>query len=248
VSFKTEPADRSAGLVVVTGAGSGIGAAVAHAASQSGRALLLLGRRTERLDALHLPRAVSASVDVTDEDSVRTAVSDAERILGPAEAIVNCAGVMHLGTFVSQPSSAWQETFAVNVVGLMIATRAVLAGMIARGAGTIVNISSVAGRRAFADHVAYCGSKFAVEGLSAALRQEVAPHGVRVTVVAPGVAATDLGRKNASAGALERRQGLLELVEGGLSPASVAAAVMSAIEMPQGESISELVLTHSSEA
>jgi len=244
--FRSEqfPDDGSPGLVVVTGASSGIGAAVARALSAAGRPLLLMARRAELLDALQLDRCLTASVDVTDEEAVRAAVVHAERLHGPVDAIVNCAGVAHLGEFATQHSEVWQETLAVNVVGLMITTRAVLTGMIERGSGSIVNISSVAGRRGFADHVAYCASKFAVEGLSAALRSEVARHGVRVTVIAPGVVATDLGRVAASEDAWLRRQQLVDLVDGGLPPDAVAAAVVRAIEAPPGECIHELVLTH----
>lgn len=234
--------------MVITGASSGIGAAVARALSASGRPLSLIARRGERLDALQLPDTVTASVDVTDEDSVRAAVIQAEALHGPTDAIVNCAGVMHLGRFASQASAAWQETFAVNVIGLMMTTRAVLTGMIERGGGTIINISSLAGRRGFADHVAYCGSKFAIEGLSAALRSEVASYGVRVTVIAPGIVATDLGRSSSNSGAWARHQELVDSLEGGLSPGAVAAAVLHTLDTPPGECIQELVLTHVAEA
>ncbi|MHB1987969.1 MAG: SDR family oxidoreductase [Acidimicrobiales bacterium] len=234
-------------LVVVSGASSGIGAAVARVLSGAGRPLLLLSRRAQALEALGLQETMGEALDVTDEDAVRAAVDKAEHAFGPVDAIVNCAGVMHLGEFAGQSCAAWRETVEVNVLGLMITTRAVLTGMIERGGGTIVNISSLAGRRGFADHVAYCASKFAVEGLSAALRTEVARHGVRVTVLAPGIVQTDLGRRESTAEAWARHEASTRSLDGALTPRDVAAAVLQVIELPPGQCVHELVLSHARE-
>jgi|SRR5579872_78974 len=244
----TDAASAVRGLAVVTGASSGIGAAVARALSASGRPLLLLARRQEKLEALGLAGAVVDGVDVVDPEAVRRSVNEAESRLGPAEVLVNCAGVLHLGEFLSQAPDLVRQTLEVNVIGVANAIRAVLPSMLERRSGTIVNISSVAGRRGFADHVAYCASKHAVEGLSEALRMEVAPRGVRVIVVAPGVVDTPLGLETSDGRAAQRRQQLVAALDGGLPPDAVAAAVLRAVEAPPAECWQHIVLTHVGES
>lgn len=237
---------------MVTGASSGIGAAVARALAGSGRHLLLLARRADRLDALGLAGATSAAVDVADADAVAEAVARAEGDHGPVSVLVNCAGVLHLGPFLDQSADIWRHTLDVNVLGAVHCIRAVLPGMLARGAGTIVNVSSVAGRRGFADHAAYCASKFALEGLSASLRQEVAPKGVRVIVVAPGVVDTALGKGSghgtSSEKSSKRKADFARALDGGLDPDAVASVVRHAVEAPPCESWQEIVVTHVKEA
>lgn len=235
-------------LAVVTGASSGIGAAVARSLSESGRPLLLLARRADLLEALRLPSATAAAVDVTDGTAVAEAIDRAEAAHGPVGALVNCAGVLHLGPFLTQPIETWRHTLDVNVLGVVNSIRAVLPGMLGRGTGTIVNVSSVAGRQGFPDHAAYCASKFAVEGLSASLRKEVGPRGIRVVVVAPGVVGTQLGSGTQEEGASARRSAFARSLDGGLSPAAVAAVVRRAVDAPPNESWHEVVVTHVREA
>lgn len=235
-------------LAVVTGASSGIGAAVARSLSESGRRLLLIARRAPRLEALDLPHATTAAVDVTDEAAVADAINRAAAEFGPVATLVNCAGVLHLGPFLTQSTETWRQTLEVNVLGTVHAIRAVLPGMLARGAGTIVNVSSVAGRQGFPDHSAYCASKFAIEGLSRSLRREVGARGVRVVVVAPGVVDTELGREGDDVAASARRSALVRSLGGGLDASAVAQAVRCAVDAPPGESWHEIVVSHVLEA
>ncbi|WP_047237984.1 SDR family oxidoreductase, partial [Chromobacterium subtsugae] len=153
-------------LIVITGASSGIGAAAAKLFSQQGHPLLLLARRIDRLQALDLPDTLCRQVDVTDRAAMLAAVAEAEARFGPADAIVNNAGVMLLGALARQDPDEWQAMLDVNVKGLLNGIHAVLAGMQARGRGSIINISSIAGRKTFPSHAAYCGTKFAVHAIS----------------------------------------------------------------------------------
>ncbi|MFD7911893.1 SDR family oxidoreductase [Streptomyces sp. NPDC059752] len=166
-------------LIVITGASSGIGAATARLLSSQGHPLLLLARRLEQLEALGLPDALCRKVDVTDREAVKAAVREAEERYGPVDLLVNNAGAVLPGRIADQPVDEWEQMLDVNVKGLLYATRAVLPGMVGRGAGTIVNISSVAGRKTFPNHVAYAGTKFAVHAMSENLREEVAATGRR---------------------------------------------------------------------
>ncbi|MGJ3449081.1 SDR family oxidoreductase, partial [Enterobacter sp. PTB] len=106
------------------------------------------------------------------------AVREAEARFGPADALINNAGVMLLGNMTTQNPEEWERMLDINVKGVLNGVHAVAAGMVGRKRGTIINISSVAGRKTFPNHVAYVGTKFAVHGISENLREELAPHGV----------------------------------------------------------------------
>ena len=120
------------------------------------------------------------------------AVKEAEARFGPADALINNAGVMLLGAVSEQDPTQWEQMLDVNVKGLLNGIHAVLGGMIERNHGTVINVGSVAGRKTFPNHVAYVGTKFAVHGLSENLREELAPHNVRVITIAPGAVETEL--------------------------------------------------------
>lgn len=161
-------------LVAITGASSGIGAATAQKFSEQGHPLLLLARRVERLEALNLPKAICAKVDVTDLEGLKEAIKKSEETYGPVGCLVNNAGVMLLGQVSTQKPAEWQKMLDVNVQGILNGIHAVLKGMIERKDGTIINISSVAGRKTLANHAAYCGTKFAVHAITENIREEVA--------------------------------------------------------------------------
>ena len=142
-------------LVIITGASSGIGEATARLLSAAGHPLLLLARRVERLHALELPDSLSRAVDITDRAALLAAVEEAEARFGPADALINNAGVMLLGEISRQDPQQWERMLDVNVKGLLNGVHAVVSGMIERRQGTLINVSSVAGRKTFANHVAY---------------------------------------------------------------------------------------------
>lgn len=179
-------------LVIITGASSGIGLATARLFSAHGHPLLLLARRLEKMQALNLPDTLALSVDVTDRVALAAAVQEGEARFGPADALINNAGVMLLGDITRQDPEQWDRMLDVNVKGVLNGVHAVAAGMVQRKRGSIINISSVAGRKTFPNHVAYVGTKFAVHGLSENLREELSAHNVRVTTIAPGAVETEL--------------------------------------------------------
>lgn len=181
------------GLVIVTGASSGIGAAVAKSFSAAGHPVLLLSRRTAEMEALGLPNSMCLSVDVSSSTAFTEAVAKGEEKFGPAVGIVNNAGCMLLsGSLEKQEESEWDRMFNVNVKGVMNGMKAVLGGMKERKKGTIINISSIAGIAVFDNHAVYCATKFAVQALCEAVRQECCATGVRVISVCPGVVETPL--------------------------------------------------------
>ncbi|MEE1817581.1 SDR family oxidoreductase [Streptomyces sp. SP18ES09] len=229
-------------LVVVTGASSGIGAATARLLSAQGHPLLLLARRLERLEALDLPQALCRKVDVTDRPRVDEAVREAQERFGPADAIVNNAGAMLLGRVADQPVEEWDRMIDLNIKGVLYGTRAVLPGMLGRRAGTIINVSSIAGRKTFPHHAAYVATKFAVHALSENLREEVAATGVRVVTIAPGAVETELLSHTSSEEIKSDYQAWKEAAGGALDPQVVAEAILYAYRQPPNVTVREIVL------
>ncbi|WP_153445808.1 SDR family oxidoreductase [Vibrio algicola] len=229
-------------LIVITGASSGIGEAIARRLSGEGHPLLLLARRVDRLEALNLPNTLCAKVDVTNAQSFVDAVAIAEAKFGPVDGLVNNAGSMLLGQLDQQDASEWKTMFDVNVIGLMNGMQAVLAPMKARQTGTIINISSVAGRKTFGNHAAYCGSKFAVHAISENVREEVADSNVRVTTIAPGAVDTELLSHTTSDAIKDGYKDWTASMGGALVADDIARTVAFAYQQPQGVCIREIVV------
>ncbi|MFB7666309.1 SDR family oxidoreductase [Kitasatospora sp. NPDC056138] len=229
-------------LIVITGASSGIGATTARLLSAQGHPLLLLARRLEKLEELGLPDTLCRKVDVTDRDAVEAAVREAEERFGPVDAIVNNAGAMLLGRIADQGAEEWDRMIDLNIKGVLYGIRAVLPGMLARGAGTIINVSSVAGRKTFPNHTAYVGTKFAVHAMSENLREEVASSGVRVVTIAPGAVETELLSHTTDERIKQDYEAWKESAGGALDPQAVAEAIAYAYRQPRNVTIREIVL------
>lgn len=229
-------------LIIITGASSGIGEATARLFASLGHPLLLLARRIERLQALALPASLCRAVDVRDRAAILAAVAEAEALYGPADAIINNAGVMLLGEVASQDPAEWQRMLDVNIGGVLNGIHAVLPGMQARHHGTIINISSIAGRKTFPNHVAYCGTKFAVHAISENLREEVAGHDIRVITIAPGAVETELLGHTSSEAIKQGYQEWKAQMGGVLRAEDVADTIRYAYQAPQNVCIREIVL------
>jgi NADP-dependent 3-hydroxy acid dehydrogenase YdfG len=198
-------AETLAGTVaLVTGASSGIGEATARALAQGGAAVSIVARRKERLDQLAAEiegkggRALVIQADVTDQAQAQAAVEHTVQELGRLDTLVNNAGVMLLGPIVDAPIEEWDRMIAVNVQGLLYCTHAALPHLLRaaesepRRVADLVNISSVAGRRANRNAGVYKLTKFGVNAFSESLRQEVTARHVRVSLVEPGAVKTEL--------------------------------------------------------
>lgn len=235
-------------LVVITGASSGIGATIAKTMANLGHPTLLLARRLEPMLALNLENSISESVDVTDLAAVRRAIEKAEAQYGKTDLLVNCAGVMLLGHAPTQPWEEWQQMLDVNIKGVLTGTHVVLADMVARNKGTIINISSIAGRKTFDQHGVYCGSKFAVHAITEAMRKEVSASNVRLITIAPGVVETPLLSHTSDAEIVSDYELWKETIEAGLDPQTVADCLVFAYQQPQSVCIREIVLAKTRQA
>lgn len=181
-------------VILITGSSSGIGRATAIEAVARGHRVFASARRPEDMADLARPGAIDPlSLDVTDVASVERAVAEVLRCAGRLDALVNNAGYGQYGAAEDVSLSDWRRQFEVNVFGAVAVIQAVLPAMRNAGRGTIVNVSSVAGKIAIPFAGPYCASKHALEAISDALRVEVAPFGVRVVLVEPGPIATKFG-------------------------------------------------------
>ncbi len=189
--------------VLVTGAASGIGAAVARqllaqgaavAATDSDEVGLAALRRSVAAEAGADGRLWTAPLDVRDPERVERVVAEAEAALGPLDGLACVAGVLEMGDVVDLSDAQWAHCFAVNATGVFHVCRAVARGMRARGAGAIVNVSSNAAGTPRAGMSAYAASKAAVTQFSRCLALELAPHGIRVNIVSPGSTDTAMQR------------------------------------------------------
>lgn len=179
---------------LITGVSSGLGRAFAVGALEAGHRVIGTVRRdadARAFAALAPDRAHPLVLDVTDFDAIPAAVTAAERQAGPIDVLVNNAGYGHEGVLEESSMDDLQRQFAANVFGPVAMVKAVLPGMRARRRGHIVNVTSMGGFITMPGIAFYCGSKFALEGISEALGKEVAGFGIRVTALAPGQFRTD---------------------------------------------------------
>ena len=184
----------SSKTLFITGVSSGFGLALSREALSEGHRVIGTVRNDDArraFEALHDERAHAVSLDVTDIDAIPDAVADAESRFGPVDVLVNNAGYGHEGIFEESPIEAMRRQFEVNVFGAVAVTQAFVPRFRERRRGHIVNITSMGGFITMPGIAYYCGSKFALEGISEVLGKELAPFGVHVTAVAPGSFRTD---------------------------------------------------------
>ena len=183
---------------LITGAGKGIGKAVALALAKEGVNVILLARTQADIDEVAKEantfgvKSLAITADVADINSVNTAIEKALSEFKTIDILINNAGIAAFGKFLELEPAAWERIIQVNVMGTYYVTRAVLPNMIERQTGDIINISSTAGLNGNAMTSAYSASKFAVLGLTDSLMQEVRKHNIRVTALTPSTVATDL--------------------------------------------------------
>jgi 3-oxoacyl-[acyl-carrier protein] reductase len=186
---------------LITGAGKGIGKAIALALAKEGVNVILVARTQEQIDSVAAKvrslrvKALAITADVADINSVNAAVEKALAEFGTIDILINNAGIAAFGKFLELEPAAWEHIIQVNLMGTYYVTRAVLPNMIERQTGDIINISSTAGLSGNALTSAYSASKFAVLGLTDSLMQEVRKHNIRVTALTPSTVATDMARE-----------------------------------------------------
>ena len=237
-------------VALVTGTSSGIGHATALALASLGATVALVARRQDRLEALATRikeaggAAVAVPADITQRSQAEAAVRIVVEQFGRLDILVNNAGLMLLGPIVGADPTEWERMIAINQNGLLYMTNAALPHLLAaaetgpRQVADIVNISSIAGRVAWANYGVYNMTKFGVNGFTEALRQEVTKKHVRVGVLEPGGVATELGSHNSGA-MLEGIQAFFERTEV-MQAQDIADGVAFMVTRPRHTSVGEL--------
>ena len=249
---------------LVTGASSGLGRAIVEAALAAGDVVVGAARRTEALDdlvAAHPDQLEALRLDVTDTGAAEAAVRDVVARHGRIDVLVNNAGRTHVGAFEETTEQELRDLFDLHVFGPAALTRAVLPYMRERRSGAVVQMSSMGGQMSFAGFSAYSGTKFALEGLSEALVDEVAEFGIKVLIVEPGAFRTallDTSRAGVSADSgvyakVTETRGFVSGGDGGQAgdPAKAAALILAALDaedtplhLPLGDDAVDAVLGH----
>jgi clavulanate-9-aldehyde reducatase len=238
-------------VAAVTGASSGIGEATARALSSAGASVALGARRTERMEALaeSLDGPVLVrELDVSDEQAARDFVQSAHDELGGLHILVNNAGVMLLGPVADADTAEWRQMIEVNLLGLLYCTHAALPLIEASGGGDVVNVSSVAGRRADAGAAVYNMTKFGVHAFSEALRQEALHSGIRVTTVAPGFVETELQGHNTNPLVRKATERTREQIGEVLKAEDIAEAIVHSVTRPAHVCVNEVVVRPTGQA
>lgn len=236
----------------VTGAASGIGQACARMLAAEGASVTIADLRGDRLETLRQELEAGGTkvhvitLDVTDEAADRAAIESAVSAFGQLDVLVNCAGMMLLAPVLEADTGEWTKMININVLGLMYLTHAALPHLL-ESKGTVVQMSSMAGRFAGKGASGYFASKFAITGFSEGLRQEVTELGVRVVVIEPGTTQTELREHithQASKDAIETRVATYRQ----LQAEDVANAVRYAVTAPAHVSVNEILLRPTDQA
>jgi 3-oxoacyl-[acyl-carrier protein] reductase len=219
---------------LVTGGSRGIGRAIALRLAALGARVGICGRQQsaleETLAALRKNGATAEAMvaDITQPSAAEKLICAAETALGPISILVNNAGVATFAPFHEQTDADWDTMLDTNLKSVFLVSRAAAKGMIQRGAGDIINISSLAGLNSFAGGAIYCASKWGLQGLSACMAEDLRGFGIRVSTICPGSVATSFSGKSA------------EQKPGALKPEDVAHAVATIVTQAPGSFISQL--------
>jgi len=237
-------------VAVVTGGGSGIGRGLCRGFAAEGMAVAVADVDSAAAEAVAAElrsrgaRALAARTDVSERKSVEALADRVERELGPADVVCNNAGVFTAGEILAQTEGEWRWIVGVNLMGVVHGCHVFAPRLVGRGAGHIVNTASVGGFLSGPTMDIYTTTKFAVVGFSEALRQDLAPKGVGVSILCPGPIATELARSDrlrpAHIGAAGgTAQNLEPFITGGMDPDEVAPIVLRGIRAN-----AEYIFTH----
>lgn len=247
-------------VALVTGASSGIGNATARALAEQGASVAVVARRKDRLDTLVAEieaaggTAYAIPADITDRSQAEQAVAEVVNQFGRLDILINNAGLMLLGTVVDQEVDEWERMIAVNQNALLYMTKAALPHLLAaahdelRGVADIINISSIAGRQAWANFAAYNMTKFGVNGFTEALRQEITKKHIRVGLLEPGAVETELISHNNDTIKSDLAVSDAKNIPEKLQPEDIAESVAYMVTRHRRSSIAELWAMPTSQA
>ncbi|MCA6503653.1 MAG: SDR family oxidoreductase [Pseudanabaena sp.] len=230
--------------VIVTGASSGIGKEVALRLLQSGAQVSLVSRNPDRI--LHeLPADINAkgyAIDLGDISQVSAKIQAIVADMGGVDILINNAGMAYIGELIDMPLTEWQKLFDLNLTSIFQCLQATLPTMRSQKSGKVINVASIAAKQGFPNWGAYCASKFALLGLTQALMLEEQPHGIKVMSICPGSVDTPLWDTLGDKVPPSFNRAAM------LSPATVADAIMTLVNLPADAMINDFVIMPNAEA
>ena len=232
-------------VVIVTGASSGIGEAIARELADAGCKVMLAARREERLKSLvqELGDGVAYhSTDVTDVKQVQEMAKATLDRFGKIDVLINNAGIMPVNPLIDLKLDDWNKAIDINIRGVLHGIAAVLPHMVDRSSGHIINMGSIASLHAMPNFAIYCGTKFAVRAISESLRKETLGK-VRVTIIYPGAVESELIESSND----EQTSSQISSSFNHISPTAISRAVRYAIEQPDEVAVNEIVVRPSSQ-
>lgn len=237
-------------IALITGASSGIGKATAEAFATLDYSLILCGRRQDRLDELSqqlATKTITLNFDVRDRSAVEIAISSLPTDWQAIDILVNNAGnAFGMSPIQEGDPADWDLMIDGNVQGVLYVSKAVMAGMVARQRGHIVNLSSIAGKQTYANGAVYCASKAAIEAISTGMRLDLTQHGIKVTNIAPGAVETEFSVTRFK-GDADRAAKVYE----GFTPLTaedIASTIVYAVTAPAHVTIADLTILASAQA
>ncbi|WP_158796176.1 SDR family oxidoreductase [Pedobacter sp. L105] len=237
-------------VVIITGASSGIGEAVAKHLASLGAILSLGARRKEKLDELVKDikaaggQAQAFVTDVTKREEVEALVKSTVSAFGKVDVLFNNAGLMPLSKLEELHHEEWEQMIDTNLKGTLYGIGAVLPLFKAQKGGHVINVSSVAGHRVGPGGAVYSATKFAVRALSEGFRQEVKPYNIRTTIISPGAIKTELPNTITDT---QIKESMKTVLDKAISPESIARGVAYAIEQPADYDVNEIILRPTSQ-
>jgi NADP-dependent 3-hydroxy acid dehydrogenase YdfG len=250
---ETTVAGTLAGRVaLVTGASSGIGEGAAIALAEAGASVAVSARRADRLEALVKKieaaggKALALPGDAIEESVARGIVEQTVKHFGRLDILVNSAGVIAPGGVENADTEQWRRVIQINLLSTLYTCTAAIGHMRAQGGGDIINISSIAGRRAAGVFGPYSTSKFGLTGMTEGMRQEVGKYGIRVCIVEPGATSTEVSESIADP---NYRKAIHDHVnkDGAMKPEDVAAGIVFVVSLPRRANVSELLIRPTSD-
>lgn len=240
--------------ILITGATSGFGKAIATLFASHGYNLIVCGRRQERLEALknelvekYKVNVITSCFDIRNKEAVDAAVADIAKEVTAIDILVNNAGLASgLAPIDEGDVDDWEKMIDTNIKGLLYITRQVLPIMKKQGSGHVINIGSTAGKQAYKNGNVYCATKFAVDALNQSMRIDLLPYGIKVTAINPGMAETEFSLVRFK-GDAERAKKVYEGFQA-LKAEDIASAVYYCATLPAHVCVNDLTLTATNQA
>jgi NADP-dependent 3-hydroxy acid dehydrogenase YdfG len=234
-------------IALVTGASSGIGEGGALALAAAGATVAVTARRADRLDALVKKieaaggKALALPGDVANETVARSVVAETVKRFGRLDILVNSAGIIQGGGVENANTEEWRHVIDINLYATLYTCSAAISQMRSQGGGDIINISSIAGRRASRPFNPYATSKFGLTAMTEGMRQEVGQYGIRVCIIEPGATSTEVSESMQDPKAREIMRAHLNK-DGAMKSEDVAAAIVFVASLPPRANVSELLI------